>query len=118
MGPGYADRRGCETGQAGDRGLRFGDGPAGVPGPLLAGMISDLLGTTMPGLGTMWMKQSLLYEGTAPLDSEVVASVEITRMVPAKGLVYLESEVRCDGDVVVGGRSLVMVPNLAERATG
>ena len=93
-------------------------GPEGVPGPLLAGMISDLLGTTLPGLGTMWMKQSLQFAGTAPVGAEVVASVRIDRMVPAKGLVYLHSECRWEGEVVVEGRSLVMVPNLSERATG
>ena len=101
-----------------DEGLRFGGGGDGVPGPLLAGMISDLLGTTLPGLGTMWMKQGLEYSGNAPVGAEVVATVSITRMVPEKGLVYLESECRCGGDIVVRGRSLVMVPNLADRVGG
>lgn len=103
-------------GLSGDAGLRFGDGGGGVPGPLLAGMISDVLGTTLPGLGTMWMKQSLEYSGSAALGAEVVATVTITRMVPEKGLVYLESACRAGGETVVAGRTLVMVPNLATRA--
>ena len=98
-----------------DGGLRFGDGD-GVPGPLLAGMISDLLGTTLPGLGTNWMKQSLDYRGSAPVGAGVTAAVTIERMVPEKGLVYLHSECRCAGEVVVDGRTLVLVRNLAERA--
>ncbi|MCB2222721.1 MAG: phosphate acetyltransferase [Actinobacteria bacterium] len=102
---------------SGDPGLGFGDGAGGVPGPLLAGMISDLLGTTLPGLGTMWMKQSLEYGGSAPVGAEVTAEVTITRMVPEKGLVYLDSACRVGGETVVAGSTLVMVPNLGERAT-
>jgi len=62
------------------------------------------------------MKQSLDYSGNAGVGDEVVATVSITRLVPEKGLVYLASECRCGGDIVVSGRSLVMVPNLADRA--
>lgn len=102
---------------SGDAGLRFGGGDPGVPGPLLAGMVSDLLGTTLPGLGTMWMKQSLEYAGNVGVGDEVVATVSISRLVPEKGLVYLASECRCGGDVVVSGRSLVMVSNLAVRVS-
>lgn len=99
-----------------DTGLRFGGDGGGVPGPLLAGMISDLLGTTLPGLGTMWMKQSLEYVGEAPVGSEVTAHVEITRLAPEKSLVYLDSGCTVGGDAVVIGKTLVMVPNLSERA--
>lgn len=98
-----------------DSGLRFGSGEEGVPGPLLAGMISDLLGTGLPGLGTQWMKQSLAYTGTAPVGVEVVASVTIVRMVPEKGLVYLDSCCRCRDTTLVSGRTLVLVGNLADR---
>lgn len=100
---------------SGDSGLRFGSGEAGVPGPLLAGMISDLLGTRLPGLGTQWMKQSLEYAGTASIGAEVVATVTIVRMVPEKGLVYLYSSCRCRGTTVASGRTLVLVGNLADR---
>ena len=100
---------------SGDTGLGFGAAAGGVPGPLLAGMISDLLGTTLPGLGTNWMKQSLAYPGIALLGAEVTATVTIERMVVEKGLVYLHSECRCGGEVVAAGRTLVLVRNLAER---
>jgi len=101
---------------SGDAGLRFGPGGAeAVPGPLLAGMISDLLGTTLPGLGTMWMKQTLVYLGSAALGATVTAAVRVTRLRPDKGLVDLEATCRCGGEDVVTGRALVMVPNLADR---
>jgi hypothetical protein len=99
----------------GDAGLRFGNGDPGVPGPLLAGMISDLLGTSLPGLGTMWMKQTLEYSGAAPLGSEVTAAVTITRLRPEKNLVNLRAECSCGEDQVLAGDTLVQVPNLGDR---
>ena len=100
---------------AGDSGLLFGSGANGVPGPLLAGMISDLLGTTLPGLGTMWAKQELAYRGSASIGAAVTATVTITRFRPDKNLVDLHSECRCGGEVIVSGRTLVGVPDLASR---
>ena len=46
----------------GDVGLQFGaEAATAVPGPLLAGMVSDLLGTQLPGRGTNWLKQKISY---------------------------------------------------------
>jgi acyl dehydratase len=100
----------------GDAGLRFGRGdPAAVPGPLLAGMISDLLGTVLPGLGTMWLKQTLRFEGDVPPGAEVVAAVEVTGLRPAKGLVNLATSCRAGRSSVLSGEALVLVPDLAAR---
>jgi hypothetical protein len=98
----------------GDTGLLFGGGP-GVPGPLLAGMISDLLGTELPGEGTMWMKQEMSFPASAPVGVPVTAVVEITRLRPDKGLVDLVGFCRVGGALVLEGRSLVLVPDLADR---
>lgn len=99
---------------SGDRGLVFG-APNGVPGPLLAGMISDLLGTELPGPGTMWMKQELEFPAAAPVGAEVVAAVEVTRLRPEKGLVDLATSCVSGGTEVLAGRALVLVPDLAGR---
>ena len=100
---------------SGDTGLRFGERRAGVPGPLVAGMISDLLGTELPGEGTMWMKQEMVFTSSAPLAAEVTARVEITRLRPDKGLVDLSCRCEAGSAVVLEGRSLVLVPFLAGR---
>lgn len=101
---------------SGDAGMGFGrPEPGGVPGPLLAGMISDLLGTTLPGLGTMWLKQSIRHLDAVPVGAEVVAEVRVTRLRPEKGLVDLHTECRSGGHPVLDGAALVLVPDLERR---
>lgn len=102
---------------SGDAGMRFGSEESdAVPGPLVAGMISDLLGTTLPGLGTMWLKQTLRYRRAAAVGEEVVAEVQITRLRPDKGLVDLATVCRVAGGLLLEGAALVLVPDLEERA--
>lgn len=87
-----------------------------VPGPLLAGMFSDLLGTRLPGRGTGWMKQSLRFPKPAHPGQSLHAMVEVVRVRPDKQLVNLRSTV-CDvgGALLVDGKALVLVRNLEER---
>jgi acyl dehydratase len=87
-----------------------------LPGPLLSGMFSDLLGTRLPGRGTGWMKQSLRFVSTAHPGEALTASVTITRLRRDKELVNLASRIVAgDGRTVVSGESLVLVRNLAQR---
>jgi len=89
-----------------------------VPGPLLSGMFSDLLGTKLPGRGTAWMKQSLRFVKPAHPGQLLQAMVEIVRVRPDKQLVNLRSTVRdISGALLVDGESLVLVRHL-ERARG
>jgi len=87
-----------------------------VPGPLLAGMFSDLLGTRLPGRGTGWMKQSLRFLKPAHPGQSLHAMVEVVRVRPDKQLVNLRSTVRdVGGALLVDGEALVLVRNLEER---
>ena len=60
-----------------------------IPGPMLGGMVSDLLGTQVPGRGTMWLKQTYAFSAPAHIGEAITASVEISRLRPEKDLVYL-----------------------------
>lgn len=83
---------------------------ATVPEPLIAALFSYLLGVKLPGPGTNYLKQDLAFAAPAPLDTELTASVEITRIRPEKQIVDLWA--RCvapDGTVICEGRSLVKV---------
>lgn len=84
--------------------------------PMLAGLFSDMLGTDLPGRGTGWMKQKLLYLAPVFTGEEVTARVEITRLRADKELVNLRSTiVGADGRLIVDGESLVLVRNLENK---
>jgi acyl dehydratase len=88
------------------------EGPL-VPGGLLGGLFSFLLGTQLPGPGTNYMKQELTYFGKAMPGEALTASVEITRLRPEKNLVDLEARCRREnGELICQGRSLVLVKDL------
>jgi 3-hydroxybutyryl-CoA dehydratase len=87
-------------------------GPAteAVPEPLVNALFSYLLGVELPGAGTNYLKQETQYLARAPYDEELTASVEVTRLRPAKHLVDLETVCRRpDGEIVARGRALVFV---------
>lgn len=103
----------------GDAGLGYGVAtvPTAVPGPLLGGMFSDLLGTKLPGRGTNWLKQSLRFHRVAELGDQVTAVVRITRLRPEKRLVNLRTTcVNSGGRTICDGEALVLVSDLAANA--
>ena len=83
-----------------------------VPSGLLGGMISDLLGTELPGRGTNWLKQSFTFLADARPGEPVSAAVEITRLRPEKNLVDLRSTCSGPTGVICEGRTLVWVGDL------
>lgn len=92
--------------------LLTGDGGDGihVPEPLLAAMISTLLGTRLPGPGTNYLKQDLRFLAQARLGQPVTARVTVTRLRPAQGLVDLQAScIGADGALICEGRALVLI---------
>lgn len=84
-----------------------------VPGPLLSSMFSDLLGTSLPGRGTNWLKQQLNFPAPAYIGEEITATVEIIRLRPAKDIVNLRGICTdSTGTPVCQGLSLVLVKDL------
>ena len=87
-----------------------------VPGGLLGGLFSYLLGTELPGRGTNYLKQWLYFPVPATVDRELTASVEIIRIRPEKELVNLSSVCTDSAEnVVCYGEALVLVSDV-ERA--
>jgi hypothetical protein len=79
-----------------------------VPEPLIAALFSYLLGVKLPGPGTNYLKQELAFLTPAPLETELTAKVEVTRLRPEKHLVDLWASCTApDGRVICQGRSLV-----------
>ena len=84
-----------------------------IPGPMLGGMVSDLLGTKVPGCGTMWLKQHYEFPAAAHVGEAITATVEISRFRPDKDLVYLNVQcVNPNGQIVCKGETLVFVADL------
>ena len=87
--------------------------PETVPEPLIAALFSYLLGVKLPGPGTNYLKQDLEFLEAAPINEELEASVEITRLRPDKHLVDLLAECRTEsGKLICRGRSLVLAKDV------
>ena len=89
-----------------------------VPPALLGGLISDLLGTTLPGPGTNWLKLRLALAGTVVPGESLLGEVIIVRLRPAKALVNLRTTIsNAQGVPLADGEALVLVRD-ANRARG
>jgi len=87
--------------------------PRTIPGPLLGGMFSCLLGTTLPGRGTNYLKQRLEFPRPALIGEEITATVEIVRLRPEKNLVNLRTTcANTRGEIVCQGEALVFVKDV------
>ncbi|MEK9967780.1 MAG: hypothetical protein VW600_01505 [Ferrovibrio sp.] len=87
--------------------------PDAVPEPLIGALFSYLLGVELPGFGTNYLKQELLFEHPAPLGVPLVARVEITRLRPDKHLVDLATTCRDEsGTIYCRGRALVLAKDV------
>jgi acyl dehydratase len=91
------------------------EGPM-IPGGLIGGLFSCLLGTQLPGQGTNYLKQRLEFLAPAHPNRELTASVEIVRIRPAKQLVNL-STLCTDpaGESVCRGEALVLVSDVKDK---
>ncbi len=86
-----------------------------VPEPLIGGLFSCLLGTQLPGRGTNWLKQRLVFYGPAPLETPLTASVEVIRLRPAKALVNLRTVCSdAHGRTICDGEALVLARGVAD----
>ncbi|HYZ23570.1 MAG TPA: MaoC family dehydratase [Rhodopila sp.] len=87
-------------------------------GMLSAGLISALLGTSLPGPGTIYLRQSLTFRAPVRIGQTVTATVEITDLKPASKRATLRTQCMVEGKVVTDGEALVLVPVDAIAARG
>lgn len=81
-----------------------------VPGALLGGLLSYLLGTELPGRGTNYLKQKLRFVAPAFVGETLAASVEVVRIRADKQLINLRTVCsKLTGKVVCLGEALVLV---------
>lgn len=99
---------------------RDGDGDGKIdavaPGMLVASMISAVLGTLLPGPGTLYRSQSLNFRGRAHAGEELTCAVRVLAK-EESGAVRLATEVRRSdsGAVLLEGEALVEAPRTSFR---
>ncbi|MEM9755829.1 MAG: bifunctional enoyl-CoA hydratase/phosphate acetyltransferase, partial [Pseudomonadota bacterium] len=91
-----------------------GDGTAEalIPGMLLGALISSVLGNLLPGAGTVYRAQSLVFHEPAYAGDELLAQVEVTEISGEDRLVTLATEVvrPSDGVRIASGVAEVVAP--------
>ncbi len=92
-----------------------GDGrPDGIaPGMFVASLISAVLGTLLPGPGTLYRHQRLDFHGRAVAGDELLCRVRVTRKTDT-GDVTLATEVRrvADDALILSGEAVVVAPHV------
>lgn len=80
-------------------------------GMLSAGLISAVLGTRLPGVGTIYLKQNLEFKAPVRIGDTVTARCEIVEIQPEKNRVRLRTTCTNEqGKVVIDGEATVSPP--------
>jgi len=80
-------------------------------GMLLGGLLSGVLGTRFPGVGTIYLSQNLTFLRPAFIGDEITLCLTVREMLLEKNRLRLESEfVNQRGERVVRGETWVMPP--------
>jgi 3-hydroxybutyryl-CoA dehydratase len=86
---------------------RFGERIA--HGMLTASHVSALIGMRLPGPGTVYLSQNLVFKRPVKIGATVKTRVEITHLDPEKGYVTLSTSCSIAGKAVLSGEAQVMV---------
>ncbi len=77
-------------------------------GMLSAGLISAVLGTRLPGAGTIYLSQSLRFRAPVKIGDTVTATVEVTALDPARKRATMKTVCSVNGKTVIDGEAIVM----------
>jgi 3-hydroxybutyryl-CoA dehydratase len=80
-------------------------------GMLSAGLISAVLGTQLPGPGTLYMSQQLRFRAPVKIGDTVTATVEVTALNAEKKRATLKTVCTVGDEVVIEGEAYVQVPS-------
>lgn len=79
-------------------------------GMLAASLVSAVLGTRLPGPGTVYLSQSLTFKGPVRIGDTITATATVKAVREGKPIVTLETTVSNQhGDVVLTGEAVVLV---------
>ncbi|HPC39056.1 MAG: MaoC family dehydratase [Spirochaetota bacterium] len=82
-----------------------------VHGLLVSSFISTVLGTKLPGPGTIYISQSLAFKAPVYIGDTIEAKVTVKEIIKEKNRVILTTEVyNQNNDLVVSGEAMVLAP--------
>jgi 3-hydroxybutyryl-CoA dehydratase len=82
------------------------------PGMLYSSLISAVIGTKLPGPGTIYVKQTLRFLKPVYINDEIIATVSVTKLLPARQMAVLSTECFNQHRVaVLRGEAVVLLPN-------
>ncbi|MDA8250944.1 MAG: MaoC family dehydratase [Rhodospirillales bacterium] len=80
-------------------------------GMLSAGLISAVLGTKLPGPGTVYLSQSLRFRAPVKIGDTVTATVEVTALDAGKKRATFRTVCTVGGKPVIEGEAVVIPPS-------
>lgn len=87
-------------------------------GMLSAGYISAVLGTALPGPGSVYIGQTLNFKRPVKIGDKVVTTVTVTALDEAKARATLATVCTVNGKTVVEGEAVIMVPRAVSAKVG
>jgi 3-hydroxybutyryl-CoA dehydratase len=85
-------------------------------GMLVAGLISAVLGTMLPGPGAIYLSQQLRFRAPVRPGDQVTARAKVTEWNPEKGRVTLLTDVmNQEGSVVIEGEARLVMSSYLEK---
>lgn len=79
-------------------------------GILSASYISTVVGTILPGPGSIYINQSLKFRAPVKSGDTVVTEVEVTDLIEKRGFAQFSTRCLVDGKVVLEGEATMMPP--------
>lgn len=81
-----------------------------VHGFLYGSLISAVIGSKMPGPGSIYLHQEMNFKKPVYLNEKVTALVRITGFKPEKSLIYLDTFCyKNDNEIVIEGKAIIKI---------
>ncbi len=80
-------------------------------GMLSASLISTVVGTSLPGPGSIYVSQTLRFKAPVRIGETVTATATVDKLVEGKNFVEFTTDCWCNGKKVIEGVATIMVPS-------
>jgi len=83
-----------------------------VHGILTSGMISAVLGTQLPGPGSVYIKQTINFRSPVFIGDTITTTVTTKKILDKKSIATFETVCKkSDGTVVIDGEAVLLIPS-------